>query len=780
MRSLHKNALGILFGLTLCACGGDDSGGGSPAHSGTFFGCVADVHVDGLSYELPTSCYDKPYQQASRSDVNKKLSLYGACVCANTEQEAKNLCEQQCSAVVQEIIDEKAAALNAGAFSSADYVCYEPNQNTPPAGGEFEVAPTPIACTYGGDAQLPQIRPASTSAGGDYATNVENVAFSIRVYKMIQEIPDLCIPGLGCEEIPDIDYEATRTFTASASLRYSFVDDGRDGCPGGGCTMQFQDFSMTAPDQTATFNPPQSDSVSIANLSLRAPAPLRGTVQADGAFQVSGQLTASFNLDGSPRTVAHNANIHGVVDRVTGAITVDSLSISTGDEDDDTGEKTLTVGQMTGQAYQHPPVAKITAPSVIECLNPSGSPVSVSAAGTTDPEGDIHGHIWLLPGGSVRGEQATAMLPLGSTRVGLVSTDQRRGSDTAAADISVVDTTPPAIALPADGTYSVCNVGAEPIVLEAPTAVDGCTGVSELWGEVSDPVNGHQTFQPGDPVIVGLGNKTVTWFARDNAGNVGSIQQKFTVTPAFTAFDGFDVRDGARIEIRDGATKPGIVGNAGLGLTEIGADALLGEVVSKADVFLRSRARIQGNVTTFGVINEQDGVVVTGSRRIHTDPQLPTSVLAWAEKPALKGGARIVNSGATETLTPGSYGSLTIHPNARVKLSSGRYVFDSVILDTGAVWEVPVGSDVEIIVIGDLTHRGNFLIAGGELADVKVLTFGTQVIMGPSPSVNAWYGWTLIAPTAKVQISTDTYLAQIAAQRIEVAPRLHLACVAAD
>lgn len=62
---------------------------------------------------------------------------------------------------------------------------------------------------------------------------------------------------------------------------------------------------------------------------------------------------------------------------------------------------------------------------------------------------------------------------------------------------------------------------------------------------------------------------------------------------------------------------PARLTSTGTGETNIGADAVVRDIASVGNVFLRERARVEGNVLTQGTIGTQNGVVVTGTRTEH-------------------------------------------------------------------------------------------------------------------------------------------------------------------
>jgi hypothetical protein len=111
---------------------------------------------------------------------------------------------------------------------------------------------------------------------------------------------------------------------------------------------------------------------------------------------------------------------------------------------------------------------------------------------------------------------APAVYPLGVTTVTWNARDAGGSTRTCTQKVTVVDQTPPTIAAPADLTVPT-NEGcaATGVNLGQPTAGDNCSIVS-----VSNDA----------PAAFALGVTTVTWTARDGAGNTATATQRITVT----------------------------------------------------------------------------------------------------------------------------------------------------------------------------------------------------------------------------------------------------------
>ncbi|MBI4284021.1 MAG: HYR domain-containing protein [Chloroflexi bacterium] len=111
---------------------------------------------------------------------------------------------------------------------------------------------------------------------------------------------------------------------------------------------------------------------------------------------------------------------------------------------------------------------------------------------------------------------APALFPLGTTTVTWTVTDASSNTATDTQKVTVVDTTPPSIAAPADKTVEGNTTG-------------GATGVALGSPTVSDIVDPSPAVTNNAPAFFPLGTTTVTWTAKDASGNTATATQKVTV-----------------------------------------------------------------------------------------------------------------------------------------------------------------------------------------------------------------------------------------------------------
>ncbi len=759
--------LGVGTLLGVAGCGGSSGGGGGQTVEANYWACKIQLDVDGSTYVLPQNCFGAHHPEhieavSPNGGSGPDLELRGVCTCQQNQTGADAVCNSgQCSATLQSFINDKGKELNPTVTFPNPVKC-EAVSVVPNA--PIQATQTGEKCVFSGPENVDTITAGLTVQNGDWEAPLSGIDIAINVRKVV-EIP----------VFPDIVFDQTRHFSADGTIRYSVFEDGLGGCAAGGCPIQIDSLVLQTLGQSQTFDPPDivADDVTVSEPEIRAIGTLTGTVQPNGVLALTGEAVVRLTVGGTPTSLVTPLDLGGSLDRSTGNLVVQSISLSSGGEGDSSGRKQVTVAQLNGTPNQHPPVAVITAPSSVECVTASNTPLLVSSLQSADLENDIRRSQWVLPGGATPlGTQATAHLTLGPNNVGVLVSDARFGTGTRKQNVQVVDTTPPVLTPAARTAYTLCDSGTEPVVLAPPTAVDSCQGTAQIVGTV----DGNPTFPAGTPTVVTQGNHVVTWTATDPSGNVATITQNISVAPALLAFNRVDVRDRAKVLVSGAANKTSPLGNAGPSGTELGATARVGTIRSTSKVFLRSGSTVEGNVITLSTIDRQAGSTVTGLLRPATNPELPSSIVPFASIPAARTDSLVIDSGPVRALAPGAYGNVIVHPNAVITLSAGRYVFESLLFDTGAVWQVPAGANVEIVIRQSLTHRGNFVIQGGTSAQVSLLVFGNSVIVGPSVNPNAFYGWRLLAPNATVTVSDNFTVAELQALGIEVAADRVLAC----
>jgi len=180
---------------------------------------------------------------------------------------------------------------------------------------------------------------------------------------------------------------------------------------------------------------------------------------------------------------------------------------------------TLTQGQSAEVSpFNTSPVANAGLDQVVEATSPSGAAVTLDGSGSSDPNGDAFSCSWDIPGvnPAVSGCIVTVTIPLGSRTVTLTVTDAFGASDTDTVQITVVDTTPPMLSVPANMTVEATSPSGAVVNYPPATASDAV-----------DPAPLVSCAPPSGTTFP-MGPTQVTCTATDFSGN--SSQASFNVT----------------------------------------------------------------------------------------------------------------------------------------------------------------------------------------------------------------------------------------------------------
>jgi hypothetical protein len=193
----------------------------------------------------------------------------------------------------------------------------------------------------------------------------------------------------------------------------------------------------------------------------------------------------------------------------------------------------------------------------------------------------------------------------------------------------------------------------------------------------------------------------------------------------------------------------GNVGNRGTVETNIGVEAEVGKVASRAKVILRDRGKVHGFLITSDVLERHNDTVIDGVIAEHSTVLLP-DLLLNVPFPGVTIGTIELEPGQQQTAGPGYYDKCHPKQNAQVFLSAGVYYFNEFFLEPGSkVWLNQTSGPVVIYVKNAFTFRGSFNVNGGAFPRVFVGYLGTSMAV-----VEAAYKGTLAAPNAKISIST--------------------------
>ena len=154
-----------------------------------------------------------------------------------------------------------------------------------------------------------------------------------------------------------------------------------------------------------------------------------------------------------------------------------------------------------------PPSVAPPANMTAEAESPDGAQVDTGTAEASDAVGVAS-----------LASDAPAVFPMGTTTVTWTATDAAGNAATARQSVTVQDTTPPSITVPAPATLEASAPGGYPVgagsLFELPAASDAA---------------GPVTLESDAPPVLPLGTTALTWTATDAAGNAATARQEIAV-----------------------------------------------------------------------------------------------------------------------------------------------------------------------------------------------------------------------------------------------------------
>jgi DNA-binding protein YbaB len=214
----------------------------------------------------------------------------------------------------------------------------------------------------------------------------------------------------------------------------------------------------------------------------------------------------------------------------------------------------------------------------------------------------------------------------------------------------------------------------------------------------------------------------------------------------------------------------GAIGNAGTVQTNIGVDAEVGKVLSRAKVIVRDKGKVHGFLRTSDVFENHEDTEIEGPIDEHATVVLP-DLLLNVPFPTVTVGTIELEPSQQQTAAPGYYNKLHAKANAQVFLSAGTYYFNEFLLEPGAkIWLNQTSGPAVIWVKTSFTHRGSVQVSGGAFPRLFIGYLGTSTAVVESK----FYG-TLSAPNAKISVSTiQSHEGAFHGKNVEVQPDTHI------
>lgn len=172
-------------------------------------------------------------------------------------------------------------------------------------------------------------------------------------------------------------------------------------------------------------------------------------------------------------------------------------------------------GIPTNQA----PISIAGSDQILSCSSPEGTEVLLDGSQSSDPDGDTLTYLWRSQFGTNTAVNPAVTLPLGIHTVTLTVDDGKGLSSKDTVVITVGDNIPPATSIASiEGTAGNHGWFKSGVVVNL-RAIDNCSGVKEIRYSIN---GGSETIVAGSFASVYInteGAHTVTYYAKDNAGN---------------------------------------------------------------------------------------------------------------------------------------------------------------------------------------------------------------------------------------------------------------------
>jgi fibronectin type 3 domain-containing protein/DNA-binding protein YbaB len=234
--------------------------------------------------------------------------------------------------------------------------------------------------------------------------------------------------------------------------------------------------------------------------------------------------------------------------------------------------------------------------------------------------------------------------------------------------------------------------------------------------------------------------------------------------PSVVLFASSVLKIGAGVQLKQADGSFASSANAGVAETSFGAGAQVGGIWSRAKVTLAGGVQVNGSVRTCDVVEEQDGVVVTGETKEHVFIDAPVLSLGVAF-PAWSSGDINVEVGSQAGQDPGSYNNVTVNSGATLRLSGGVYYFQTFTLESAAL--LVLSGPVTIFVSGSIVFRGTVGTPSGARPEIAIGYTGSTAV-----SFESRFDGVMVAPYAKVNlesVAAPGYSGAFFANEIEVA-----------
>lgn len=280
-----------------------------------------------------------------------------------------------------------------------------------------------------------------------------------------------------------------------------------------------------------------------------------------------------------------------------------------------------------------------------------------------------------------------------------------------------------------------------------PLAIDCAETPTTISGEIIE-VNGAPLAEPL-PIVhgkadVASGRVRVRWTATDTRGRVDHAEQlvETLVRPALASSHSLYMGD--HFSVLEPSGVNAAVLNFGSGETVLNVEGRVGEISSVSQVEFRDRATAEILLSPSVYLSHYNQVSV-GEQRYQTPSPIP-----FPEHSSLPAGTEAVFVGPNETmpLAPGQYGVVRVHPQGRLVLSSGKYVFAE--LDLHAMSHLDIqnsAGEVEVVVLGSTRLQSMFNYSSGLVSGFTLAYLGTGTVY-----LESQFKGTLLVPNGTINV----------------------------
>jgi hypothetical protein len=439
---------------------------------------------------------------------------------------------------------------------------------------------------------------------------------------------------------------------------------------------------------------------------------------------------------------------------------------------------TFVESSMTSQVtIGGSPAVAVANDLIRECQSPLGTTIELDGSGSYDPDGDTLFFSWHADHTEL--DNTDTYAPYGAFQLGNESVTMKVTDGTGAGSYSTIivtveDTTPPEFLNIDDIVFSICDEKVLYAFL-TPEVFDMCGDASVIDGRIVS-INGNNLSQSIEvmdkELAMEAGVYEVQWKAQDEHGNIATKIQNIVIKNGIRATSSIDVKDHAKIIKTNG--QAAAVSNSGTGTVEVGANSIIGSIVSQGNV--------SGVIQSGGSVSIQNNVIINNPGTVSQNAQIDFAALwdddlTWLEFPVPQNHNIVFNpSSVAYTLPPGSYGHTTLNSGATVVLSAGVYYFSSLTINSASRMVIDQNNgNVTLIIKSDFSFREPLVNEINDLASVYLVYAGTSDgVMESAP-----FKGTVVSPFARLKLGQNIPLefqGRFMAKSIEVARSVTLVC----